>query len=251
MDDTTYGDSVVPKVKLTYHAPGRLRIDSNQLGFDANDIEAICAFGCSTKDNLRQSARSIGEKGIGFKSVFRVANTVWLSSRNYSLRWDRAAELGAMVPEWGTFPEAVEEGCTSFLIELNQDEQLRQVVQDLEAFDASLLMFLNKIREVDIEVFDIGGKHRQKSVTRADVNLDDSSIIVIHDGHDESSYLKTGFTAIHLPEEPRRRGCSTSELHLMFTLQQDPNEVPPTSIHNVFSGLPIGNYGLKASAVVL
>lgn len=247
MDDTAYGDSIIPAVKFSHHTPGRLRIDSNQIGFKAEDIDAICAIGSSSKGDVQESAHSIGEKGIGFKSVFRVADKVWLSSRNYSIRWNRAAELGAMVPEWASFPETVEDGRTSFLFELNRGEQMGQIVDDLKSFDASLLLFLNKIRRVDIEVLCDDGKCWTKSVTRRDVENVDCRISILHDGKEQLHYLKSVFTAPNLPEKPRGHGNSSSELVLAFPLQQDLNKTPSASAYNVFSGLPIGDYGLKVS----
>lgn len=145
LDDAAYEGSVTPTVKFTY-TPGRLCIDSNQIGFSPEDIDAICAIGSSTKGEAQQSVRRIGEKGIGFKSVFRVATKVWLSSKDYSIRWNRGARFGAIAPEWASFPEDLEDGQTSFLCELNQDKQEEQIVMDLESFEVSLILFLNKIR---------------------------------------------------------------------------------------------------------
>ena len=229
------------------YTPGRLRVNSNQIGFSAKDIDAICAIGSSTKADEKHSAQFIGEKGIGFKSVFRIANKVWLSSRNYSIRWDREAQLGAMTPEWASFPESLEDGETIFLAELIRDEQQVQIVDDLENFDASLILFLTKIRRVDIEVHGDGGKRWTKSVTRRDIEEIDYRISVLQDGQEQLSYLKSAFTAASLPRESRRHRASTSELVLAFPLQQDSNNTPPTNTAYVCSGLPIGNYGLKVS----
>lgn len=246
MDDTAYADSVTPTVKFIY-TPGRLRVDSNQIGFSANDIDAICAIGSSTKVNEQQSTHSIGEKGIGFKSVFRVAKVVWLHSRNYSIKWDRAAKLGAIALEWASFPENVRNGQTSFLAELCRDEQEEQIVNDLENFDASLMLFLKKIYHVDIEVHREDGTCWTKSVIRRDIENSECHMCILQDGAERLTYLKIAHTAVDLPREPRRHARSTSELVLAFPLQQDPNRAPFTTTQNVCSGLPIGNHGLKVS----
>lgn len=250
MDDTAYDSSVTPIVNFTY-TPGFLRVDSNQTGFNEKDIDAICSVGYSTKINQpqsMQSKQSIGEKGIGFKSVFRVANRVWLSSQNYSIRWDRSARFGAIVPEWAKFPQCVADGQTSFLCELDRNEQEEQILNDLENFDASLVLFLNKIRRVDIAVHRNDGERWTKSVMRRDIQNVDSYVSIIQDGSEQLSYFKHTFTATSLPDEPRRRGCSSSQMILAFPLQQDPNTAPLATAQNVFSGLPIGNHGLRVSA---
>lgn len=237
---------MTPAVKFTY-APGRLRIDSNQIGFNAEDIDAICAIGSSTKINGQQMIQSIGEKGIGFKSVFRVANKVWLSSRNYSVRWDRAAELGALVPEWASFPEDVKNNQTSFLCELNSDEHERQIVNDLKRFDPCLILFLNKLRRVDIELHREHTEVWKKSITRSDFEKANLRVSALQGDRQALSYLKSSYHKTNLPSDSRRRGKDSSELSLAFPLQQDPNRPPLTSTQNVCSGLPIGNYGLKVS----
>lgn len=236
-------------MKFTY-THGRLRIDSNQIGFDAEDIDAICAIGSSTKKTGQQSVQSIGEKGIGFKSIFRVANKVWLSSRNYSVRWDRDAELGALAPEWASFPEDVEDRQTSFLCELNRNEHEAQIVSDLESFDPCLIMFLKKIRRVDIEVHRDNGECWTKVITRRESKKANLHISLLQDGSEASSYLRSTFHETNLPSDPRRSCWEPSELVLAFPLQRATSRAPSRSTQNVCSGLPIGNYGLKVSSSV-
>lgn len=164
-------------------------------------------------------------------------------------RWDRATKLasGALTPEWATFPDNVEEGETSFLCELDRDEQEGQIINYLENFDASLILFLKRIHRVDIEVRREDSQGLAKSIIRKDLENVDSYISILQDGNEESSYLKSTSTALNLPQEPKRHGSSASVLILAFPLQQDPNMVPPTSRQNVSSGLPVGDYGLKVS----
>jgi len=56
-------------------------IDSNEDGFSKANINAICSTGESTKTF---SQGYIGEKGIGFKSVFKVARKVHVQSGPFS-----------------------------------------------------------------------------------------------------------------------------------------------------------------------
>jgi HSP90 family molecular chaperone len=46
-------------------------VNNNESGFTESNIRALCDIGNSTKAS---TAGYIGQKGIGFKSVFRVAN---------------------------------------------------------------------------------------------------------------------------------------------------------------------------------
>ena len=88
-DDNVYKDSTTPIMKITYWN-GSLRFDTNEIGFSRADVEAICSIARSLKNESQQEGRRIGEKGIGFKAVFRVADEVLdrkstrLNSSHYS-----------------------------------------------------------------------------------------------------------------------------------------------------------------------
>ena len=81
----------------------------------------------------------IGEKGIGFKSLFRVANEVWISSRQYKFKFDRRKELVMIAPLWDEFPEATIPGFTSFYMEIAADYDEDELVEDLVTFDPTHL----------------------------------------------------------------------------------------------------------------
>src|ERR1700722_11512294 len=80
-DDNIYPDNgCPPTLSVTYnHKGGILRIDCNEKGFSKKNVEALCANGRSTKKCGGTSAAFIGEKGMGFKSVFKVANVVGIT----------------------------------------------------------------------------------------------------------------------------------------------------------------------------
>ncbi|MYG08449.1 hypothetical protein F4167_17920, partial [Candidatus Poribacteria bacterium] len=59
---------------------GALIIQNNEVGFDVDNVDAICAVGETTK---KKEQGYIGEKGIGFKSVFRVTDNPHIFSNGY------------------------------------------------------------------------------------------------------------------------------------------------------------------------
>ncbi|KAK4647378.1 uncharacterized protein QC761_0000340 [Podospora bellae-mahoneyi] len=76
---------------------------SMRYGFKKKNVRAICSAAESSKNVLPQKAyagerRLIGEKGLRFKSVFKVASSVWIRSGHYSFRFDRDGELGRIRP---------------------------------------------------------------------------------------------------------------------------------------------------------
>ena len=113
-DDNTY-TCANPTLSFSYR-PGSLRIDCNEVGFTA---EAICAISQSTKSGKTSYGEYIGVKGIGFKSVFKAADVVWISSREFTFKFDKTKFLGMVTPIWADFPEPTRPGCTSIYLQLS------------------------------------------------------------------------------------------------------------------------------------
>ena len=89
---------------------------NNEVGFTERNIRAICDVGKSTKDPQRSGY--IGQKGIGFKSVFRVTNTPEIHSQGFHIKFDtQSGPVGYILPHW----------CSkSFISDAIHDEQLDQ-----------------------------------------------------------------------------------------------------------------------------
>ena len=68
-DDNTYLEDVEPTLAFDLQDNG-IVVLNNERGFSAENIRALCDIGNSTKKGANRGY--IGNKGIGFKSVFRV-----------------------------------------------------------------------------------------------------------------------------------------------------------------------------------
>lgn len=69
-DDNAYPAHVEPTLAFILQSNGVVVLN-NELGFTAENIRALCDVGNSTKKG--SNAGYIGQKGIGFKSIFRVS----------------------------------------------------------------------------------------------------------------------------------------------------------------------------------
>ena len=116
-DDNRYDANILPTLTFTFE-PGGLRVDCNEHGFKANHVEAISTVRHSTKSGSKHSHGYTGEKGIGFKSVYRIADEVWISSRQYRFKFEKYQRLGMIAPVWADFPRPVIPGVTSFFLKL-------------------------------------------------------------------------------------------------------------------------------------
>ena len=104
-DDNSYSESLlsassagVPALKFIV-GPATVTVLNNEVGFSEQNIRAICDVGCSTKS--ANHSGYIGQKGIGFKSVFRITDTPAIHSGGYHIRFDAKCDaIGYILPHW-------------------------------------------------------------------------------------------------------------------------------------------------------
>ncbi|KAF2178732.1 hypothetical protein K469DRAFT_642268 [Zopfia rhizophila CBS 207.26] len=236
-DDNTY-NCPTPVLNFTYR-PGRLRVDCNEVGFTEENVKAICTIGGSTKKGVSRASRYIGEKGIGFKSVFRVADVVWISSRQYTFKFDRREDLGVIAPIWDEFPETTIPGYTSFFMKLARVYDEDELVEDLVSFDPALLIFLRRVKEINLTVTKRDGSTWATHLSRTDTWNSGSLYIVLSQGKSFSRYLVKKHVVNHHVLEEKRPGCSQSEILLAFPV------LTQSTTQSVYAFLPIRDYGFR------
>ena len=88
----------VPALKFVVGSSS-VSVLNNELGFSEKNVRAICDVGKSTKGVHRSGY--IGQKGIGFKSVFRVTDMPEIHSGGYHIRFDAQSDaIGYILPHW-------------------------------------------------------------------------------------------------------------------------------------------------------
>ena len=98
-DDNTYpSNQVIPTLKFVL-SKDCITVLNNETGFLENNIRAICDVGKSTKERSRSGY--IGQKGIGFKSVFRITEQPEVHSRGFHIKFDtQSGPIGYILPQW-------------------------------------------------------------------------------------------------------------------------------------------------------
>ncbi|MCJ1390350.1 hypothetical protein MMC18_003209 [Xylographa bjoerkii] len=218
-DDNQYGLGVQPK--LHFHLqPMQLRVDCNETGFSEANVKAICSIGQSTKP----IEGCIGEKGIGFKSCWKIANIVAISSGPYSFKFDRSKDLGMIAPIAAEFPtkERVQ-GCTQFLLELQSAEKEELLRKELRNLPPTLIMFLRRLKNIRVE-FD-NGDYKEISYQPSDK-----------------------YETPVLAGEKKRPGVLKTEIVLAFPMDADGEPLEETQ--NVHAFLPLRDYGLEVGCPV-
>ncbi|KAF5730982.1 DNA binding ATP binding putative isoform 1 [Tripterygium wilfordii] len=166
-EDNEYLEGVDPSLEFVLTsrdimgtgAPATLLIFNNEKGFSSKNIESICSVGRSTKKGNRKRGY-IGEKGIGFKSVFLITAQPYIFSNGYQIRFTENpcphCGLGYIVPEWvegnpslSDIKKVYDSGATlpttTLILPLKPDK-VKPVKDQLSKVHPEVLLFLSKIK---------------------------------------------------------------------------------------------------------
>jgi len=233
-------------MNIRYDGKGHVLIDCNEVGFSPTDVEAICGIGLSSKTTAAgPSKKRIGEKGIGFKSVFKAADVVWVASGDYSFKFDRASKLGMIAPIIESFPVERISGRTSFYLQLSKDYDTSELVCELKALDPKILIFLRRLRNIRVAIDSHpGSQHASFSTSLAYVNKGDGSdVATLRQDDITHRYVVRHRTLTMMPLEQKRKGITEREIHLAFPI--DDNGQPRCEPQHVYAFLPIRQYGFN------
>jgi hypothetical protein len=242
--DDNYFTTSTPTLYITY-TNRTLRIDCNEIGFSKKNVAAICRIGESSKSKFDHKRRYIGEKGIGFKSVFKVSDIVWIHSGQYSFQFDKSQRLGMIAPIWGEFPAKALPGFTSIILKLSKECNVENLIKDIKVLDPRLLIFLQKLKRVDITIDDDGSGPWKTTLQRHDDASGslEQQLVTLYQKSSRLLYRIFRLQVADLPYDPKRDGLKESELLLAFPL--DASNKPKIESQNVYAFLPIREYSFK------
>jgi hypothetical protein len=234
-NDNTFENDVIPTLSFYLSGSGnerQMRIDCNETGFKKENIEALCRIGDSTKKGKDRMKGYIGEKDIGFKSVFKVANVVHISSKGYSFKFDRRGMLGMLTPIIETLPpanfiKAPEGGTqgnqTQLLLELLGESEFQSIIKELHMLKPQMLIFLRKIRKLIVHTPERDVQFEVQTVAE-DQDLDRKETVTListslRDGKTTKyKYLIVRRIVGSLAKDDRRENVEETEVVLAFPL---------------------------------
>ncbi|MBU1060550.1 MAG: hypothetical protein KJ804_19785 [Proteobacteria bacterium] len=131
-----------------------LIVENNEAGFQEEHVEAICDVGRSTK---KKEQGYIGEKGIGFKSVFKVTSCPFIYSNGFHFSLpekDELSGLGYIVPNWTeSIPQKTNNDVTSIFLPLDKENfPVDKVVKSLKDIAPETVIFLKKLKTIELFV---------------------------------------------------------------------------------------------------
>ena len=142
-DDCVYPQECIPSFTI-YQRGNRIVAEYNETGFTRANIRSITAIGESTKNRLLTSdLRSIGEKGVGFKTVFATASEVKIYSGDYNFA------LTADAPTMPKLLTGQKEYVSGTKMEITLKD--RSITPSLKSADIlELCLCLRQLRKIEI-----------------------------------------------------------------------------------------------------
>lgn len=254
-EDNTYklAEATGASPELTFSvAPDQIIIDSNEDGFAEENVRAICKLGGSTKSASRGF---IGEKGIGFKSVFKIASRVRVQSGPFCFAFDHGDDdygLGMVTPindEHEDLPANVR---TRFTLKLNRHSSFEDRANEFRNLPDTLLLFLTKLKRIVIGIYKEDGvsetvyRYSYDASSRVGKLRKEESSGGFSSAASRSYYMERK-TVKDLPSDQARPRISEAEVVLAFPI--DKNQNPVIEQQHVFAYLPMRRVGFNVRIV--
>ncbi|KAM9410935.1 uncharacterized protein ACWYII_025836 isoform 8-T9 [Salvelinus alpinus] len=245
-DDNSYPTEggTVPALAFVVEK-GCVTVLNNETGFQEKNIRAICDVGRSTKGKHKYGY--IGQKGIGFKSVFKVTDCPEIHSNGFHLCFNKTSgPMGYILPHWVDDERPLNthlanhthtSWTTKICLPLRSEcYQTRNLFHDVHP---SLLLFLHRLRSITIY-----NQAEKRMVTMTRRDLSHSVLEVEHtEGTERWLVVKHTLHPTKIKDE-----VESTELALAFQLGDDLTgsdiRAPPQK-QPVFAFLPLRSFGFR------
>ena len=232
-DDNNYPDNAERDLKFvllesdptgTPGSRGCLCVINDETGFERLNVESLCDIGNSTKKGNREGY--IGEKGIGFKSVFLISDRPHVISNGYSFHFRRSdcdAGLGYIVPHWDDNPPITVKGhSTAILLPLRGDSDV-DVAAQLQDIEPECVLFLRRLRRIELNVESSSWNRTMRCVGEDGIVSLDTSTYFVHRAEHPCDHIR----------EPKREQASSTSVTVALPLGR-----PAAFDGRVFAFLP-------------
>lgn len=218
----------------------------------------------------KQGARGyIGEKGIGFKSVFMAAWKVHIQSAGFSFYFQHCrgdSGMGMITPVWQEPEEDLTAPLTRITLFLHESgdaattqEQRETIFKQFRELQDNILLFLQNLRKIEVTFYDEGasrsssttysmhrllGKANQPRLQKVSItNEDREESRYFHVTKHSAKTLARSENREYSEAEENTRAYATAEVVLAFPLTE--SSVPIIKSQEVFAFLPVRDMGFK------
>ncbi|KAF0691485.1 Aste57867_17311 [Aphanomyces stellatus] len=230
-DDNEYGPSIAPCAEFVVEKEA-ISFHCNERGFQAAHVRALCDVGASTK-----TAGMIGQKGIGFKSVFSISDRPEIHSNGYHIHFDATSHpdnVRYILPSWISNPPPEFHNQSGTWFHLPKRRAMTTAVDTmLDALEPSTLLFLNQL--VSLKITNRVA-HTQVEYVKKWISDD---VVELHTNTQDVQRWFVRRKSVAIPASFDKSGMT--RLDVAFPLSAD----PPLANQPVFAYLPLQTYGFK------
>jgi hypothetical protein len=210
-------------------------------------VQAICSIGENTKAAIQGY---IGEKGIGFKSVFKIAKKAHVQSGPFSFSFEHIRDssndgLGMVTPlddDYEDLPNNVNTRITLTLLDASTFDQCKQ---ELLNIPDTLLLFLPKPNSLHVNIQAQAESATKIKYTQFPADDSDSNQEMIekitniagHSTEDRKHYFVVRKEIRNLPHVAARINIDTATVILAFPVDEEDKSI--IEQQHVFAFLPL------------
>ncbi|MBN2881878.1 DUF3883 domain-containing protein, partial [Candidatus Woesearchaeota archaeon] len=232
----------------------KLIIQNNEVGFNEENVRALCDVRKSTKKKVDGY---VGEKGIGFKSVFKVSKSPEIHSNGYHFRFHtgkskKKALLGYILPELiEDISDEIDSSLTNIVLPFPKKDYTK-FSEQLSDIQPDLLLFLKKLKTIQI-IDEIEGTEivfKKKTKSSGFVELTERITDNWSNKSEENLYYRLFSETVNVPKKyatDERVNIEKTEIVIGFQLDKENNKYKVNSSNDckVYNFLPINDYNFR------
>lgn len=252
-DDNQYLAVSTPTLCINITAQ-LVKIECNEIGFTKANVQAICRTGRSSKP---PGQGYTGEKGIGFKSVFKIAERAHVRSLPYYFQLDRARMLGMITPQWDEeyFAAHSQDFQTTIILDRICDTSTNfsaALKLDIEAIHPMVILFLRRVERLQMTLHPSASLQNEAGMSRRfrrytnDALFPGITTLENEDTGTKEHFYKVQHTSAFSGTEKRRPNLSQTDIVLAFPVEPVSSTWTPRpkQLHT-YAYLPLGKFGFQ------
>jgi hypothetical protein len=232
IEDSSYSKN--KKAELEFHLlDDGILVLSNQDGFTAADIRSICVMASGSK--IAKKDQFIGEKGLGFRSVFKITNTPCISSNGYQFYFDKqkSYEKPFLLKD---YPKVLPkkfikyENTAIFLPYSITPNEIKELEDDFKTkIKPELILFLKKLNSISV----IKNNNKFMFIEKENSKSENFELYKLKDNNKKQEFYITRKTInVSNITEEKRKDIKEREIILAY-----PKKIETIS-NNIFAFLP-------------
>ena len=248
-DDNKYQANAIPSIEFNIES-SRLIVINNEIGFTEENINSICDAGSSSK-KINKIEGYIGEKGLGFKSIFKITDTPEIYSNGFHFNFKALpddgvedGELAFVLPYWISNPDKnYINSNTNIVVPAKKGSSFS--MDNFSEIKPELLLFLRRLKHITLE--------EKANRSSLEISREDSKDLITirtkekKEGNIEENleFYKISKFNIDMSnlEIEKRKGFKETSIIFAFPITEQ-GQAKFDKTRKTFAFLPVHDYGL-------